>query len=162
VQAATFQLVGAASRDTNVIRSALTSFRATVPQLFVDVDRTKAKALGVPLSEVFHTLQIYLGSLYVNDFNLFGRSYQVTAQADAPYRREPKDILNLKTRNAAGEMVPLGTLVTVTESTGPDKIVRYNMYPSAEVTGTPSPGISSGQAIATMERLARETLPASL
>jgi multidrug efflux pump len=116
----------------------------------------------VALSDVFDTLQIYLGSLYVNDFNLFGRTYQVTAQADAPFRREPKDIVELKTRNASGQMVPLGTLVAVRESTGPDKIVRYNMYPSAELTGAPAPGISSGQAIATMEQIARDKLPASM
>ncbi len=114
------------------------------------------------LSEIFDTLQIYLGSLYVNDFNLFGRTYQVTAQADAPFRRQPKDILDLKTRNAAGQMVPLGTVVSVRDTTGPDKIVRYNMYPSAELTGSPAPGISSGQAIAWMEQLAREKLPASM
>jgi len=128
----------------------------------VDVDRIKAKSMRVPLSEVFDTLQIYLGSLYVNDFNLFGRTYQVTAQADAPFRREPKDIMDLKTRNASGQIVPLGTLVAVREMTGPDKIVRYNMYPSAELTGTAARGISSGQAIALMERLAREKLPASM
>src|SRR5207302_10510681 len=134
------------------------SFRARVPQLKVDVDRIKAKAMRVPLSEIFDTLQIYLGSLYVNDFNLFGRTYQVTAQADAPFRREPKDILDLKTRNATGQMVPLGTLVTVRETTGPDKIVRYNMYPAAELTGTPAPGVSTGQAIAAMEKMAAENL----
>ena len=119
-------------------------------------------SIGVPVSEVFDTLQIYLGSLYVNDFNLFGRTYQVTAQADAPFRREPRDILELKTRNAAGEMVPLGTLVKVKELTGPDKIVRYNMYPSAELSGTPKKGVSSGQAIALMEQLAKEKLPPTM
>jgi multidrug efflux pump len=128
----------------------------------VDVDRVKAKSMHVPLSEVFDTLQIYLGSLYVNDFNLFGRTYQVTAQADAQFRRAPEDIRDLKTRNTSGEMVPLGTLVNVRSVAGPDKIVRYNMFPSAELTGSAVPGISSGQAIAVMERLAREKLPASM
>jgi len=161
LQAATYQLIEAASHHSEV-RDLLTSFRASVPQLKVDVDRIKAKSMRVPLSEVFDTLQIYLGSLYVNDFNLFGRTYQVTAQADAPFRREPKDIMDLKTRNASGQIVPLGTLVAVREMTGPDKIVRYNMYPSAELTGTAARGISSGQAIALMERLAREKLPASM
>ena len=141
------------------MQGALTSFRAGVPQLYLDVDRTKAKTMGVPLSEIFDTLQIYLGSLYVNDFNLFGRTYHVTAQADAPFRRKPSDILDLKTRNAASQMVPLGTLVKVKEITGPDKIVRYNMYPSAELNGSPAPGVSSGEAIAAMERLARDNLP---
>ena len=161
LQAATFELMGAANQQTN-LQGVFTSYRAGVPQLSLDVDRIKAKSMRVTLSEIFDTLQIYLGSLYVNDFNLFGRTYQVTAQADAPFRSRPKDILELKTRNAAGHMVPLGTLVSVRESTGPDKIVRYNMYPSAELTGTPAPGTSSGQAIALMERLAREKLPASM
>jgi multidrug efflux pump len=161
LQAATFQLIGAANKE-NSVQGVLSSFRAGVPQLYVDVDRVKAKSMRVPLSGVFDTLQIYLGSLYVNDFNLFGRTYQVTAQADIPFRREPNDILNFKTRNASGDMVPLGTLVNVRDVSGPDKIVRYNMYPSAEVTGTPSPGVSSGQSIATMERLAHETLPPTM
>ncbi len=158
LQAATYQLMGAANKEPS-LQSALTSFRAGVPQLYLDVDRSKAKSMGVPLSGIFDTLQIYLGSLYVNDFNLFGRTYHVTAQADAPFRRKPSDILDLKTRNAANQMVPLGTLVKVKEITGPDKIVRYNMYPSAELNGSPAPGISSGEAIATMERLARDNLP---
>ncbi|MDB6020940.1 MAG: hydrophobe/amphiphile efflux family transporter, partial [Pedosphaera sp.] len=108
------------------------------------------------------TLQVYLGSLYINDFNLFGRTYHVTAQADAPFRRKPGDILDLKTRNAAGQMVPLGTLVKVKEITGPDKIVRYNMFPSAELNGSAAPGISSGDSIAAMEKLARENLPTGM
>jgi multidrug efflux pump len=161
LQAATYRLMAAANQNGSV-KGVLTSFRAGVPQYYVDVDRIKAKSMRVPLSEVFDTLQIYLGSLYVNDFNLFGRTYQVTAQADAQFRRQPEDILDLKTRNAAGEMVPLGTLVNVRHIAGPDKIVRYNMFSSAELTGTPAPGVSSGQAIATMERLAKENLPASM
>src|SRR5207244_2298763 len=98
-------------------------------------------------------LQIYLGSLYVNDFNLFGRIYHVTAQADAPFRRVPSDVLALRTRNSAGQMVPLASFVTVKDATGPDRVVRYNMYPAAEMTGNPAPGISSGQAVEAMERL---------
>ena len=161
LQAATFELMGAANQEHG-LQGVLTSFRASVPQLVVDVDRIKAKTMRVPLGDIFNTLQIYLGSLYVNDFNLFGRTYQVTAQADAPFRRQPRDILDLKTRNAEGQMVPLGTLVRVQDTTGPDKIVRYNMYPSAELTGSASPGISSGQAIAAMERLAKEKLPSNM
>ena len=161
LQAATYALMGAARQDPNV-QGVISSFRAGVPQLFVDVDRIKAKAMKVSLSEVFDTLQIYLGSLYVNDFNLFGRTYQVTAQADAQFRREPGDIRSLKTRNQAGDMLPLGTLVDVKNSTGPDKIVRYNMFPSAELSGSATPGTSSGEAIAAMERLANRTLPASM
>lgn len=161
LQAATFQLMAEANKSGRV-QGVLTSFRAGVPQYFVDVDRVKAKAMGVPLSDVFDTLQIYLGSLYVNDFNLFGRTYQVTAQADAPFRRDPNDIQDLRTRNASGEMVPLGALVNVKSIAGPDKIVRYNMFPSAELTGNSGPGVSTGQAIATMERLAREKLPQTM
>jgi multidrug efflux pump len=161
LQAAAFQLMMEANKQSGV-QGVLTTFRATTPQLYVDVDRTKAKTMGVKLSDIFDTLQIYLGSLYVNDFNLFGRIYHVTAQADAPFRREPKDILDLKTRNSIGQMVPLGTLVSVRDTTGPDRVVRYNMYPAAEMTGTPAPGVSSGQAVAIMEKIAKEKLPASM
>ncbi len=115
----------------------------------------------MPLSEIFSTLQIYLGSLYVNDFNRFGRTYQVTAQADAQFRLRPDDIRSLKTRNAQGNMVPLGTLVDVRDDVGPDKVVRYNLYSAAEMNGNPRPGISTGQAIAAMEQLADKSLPAS-
>jgi multidrug efflux pump len=161
LQAAAFQLMVEANKQA-AVQGVLTTFRATTPQLYVDVDRTKAKTMGVKLSDIFDTLQIYLGSLYVNDFNLFGRIYHVTAQADAPFRREPKDILDLKTRNSTGQMVPLGTLVSVHDTTGPDRVVRYNMYPAAEMTGSPAPGVSSGQAVAIMEKVAKEKLPASM
>ena len=124
-----------------------TTFRSTVPQLFLDVDRTRVKSMDVPLKDVFDTLQIYLGSLYVNDFNRFGRTYQVVAQADSEFRMKPGDIAELKTRNRQGGMVPLGSLVDVKEITGPDKITRYNMYPAAEINGSTLPGVSSGQAI---------------
>ncbi|BBL69659.1 efflux RND transporter permease subunit [Methylogaea oryzae] len=137
-----------------------TTFRSGVPQLYLDVDRIRAKAMNVPLSEVFDTLQIYLGSLYVNDMNRFGRTYQVVAQADAKFRMRPEDIGKLKTRNQDGDMVPLGSLMDVREIHGPDKLTRYNMYPAAEVNGVPLPGVSSGQAIAIMDQLARSELPA--
>jgi multidrug efflux pump len=159
LQGAAFQLMGMAARETNSVQGVFSTFRANTPQLFLDVDRMKAKTMGVPLSGVFDTLQIYLGSMYVNDFNLFGRTYHVTAQADGPFRREAKDILDLKTRNSEGNMVPLGTLVTVKDSTGPDRVLKYNMYPAAEITGNAAPGVSSGQAIAAMERMVREKLP---
>ncbi|POZ52355.1 efflux RND transporter permease subunit [Methylovulum psychrotolerans] len=136
-----------------------TTFRTSVPQLFVDVDRTRVKAMGVPLSDVFDTLQIYLGSLYVNDFNQFGRTYQVVAQADAPFRMKPEDITQLKTRNSQGGMVPLSSLVNVEEITGPDKITRYNMYPAAEINGSTLPDVSSGQAITMMNQLMATELP---
>jgi hydrophobe/amphiphile efflux-1 (HAE1) family protein len=136
-----------------------TTFRSGVPQLFLDVDRTRVKSMDVPLKEVFDTLQIYLGSLYVNDFNRFGRTYQVMAQADSEFRMKPADITKLKTRNRQGGMVPLGSLVDVKEITGPDKITRYNMYPAAEINGSTLPGISSGQAIDIMSKLMNTELP---
>ncbi|HTL68712.1 MAG TPA: multidrug efflux RND transporter permease subunit [Lacunisphaera sp.] len=135
------------------------SFTINTPQLQADVDRAKAKAQGVPLQNVFETMQINLGSLYVNDFNRFGRTYQVVAQADAQFREKPDDILRLKTRNAAGQLVPLGSLVKVRETYGPDRVMRYNGYPAAEINGAPAPGYSSGQAEAAIEKLAAETLP---
>jgi multidrug efflux pump len=136
------------------------TFRADVPQLFVDVDRTRSKTMGVPLNEIFDTLQIYLGSLYVNDFNNFGRIYQVIAQADAEFRMQPEDIAKLKTRSTNGDIVPLGSLVNVQNITGPDKITRYNMYPAAEINGSTLPGVSSGQAIELMSKLLNDELPA--
>ncbi|MGH8743532.1 MAG: efflux RND transporter permease subunit, partial [Burkholderiales bacterium] len=141
------------------LQGVFTSFRANVPQLYLDVNRVKAKSMQVPLSDVFSTLQIYLGSLYVNDFNLFGRTYQVRVQADAPFRLSADDIRLLKTRNARGEMVPLGTLMTVNEITGPDRVTRYNLFPAAELNGNTAPGLSSGQAIDIMENLAKKELP---
>ena len=136
------------------------TFRADVPQLFVDVDRTRSKTMGVPLNEIFDTLQIYLGSLYVNDFNNFGRIYQVIAQADAEFRMQPEDITKLKTRSTNGNTVPLGSLVNVQNITGPDKITRYNMYPAAEINGSTLPSVSSGQAIESMSKLLNAELPA--
>jgi multidrug efflux pump len=136
-----------------------TTFRTGVPQLYLDLDRTRAKAMDVPLNEVFNTLQIYLGSLYVNDFNIFGRTYQVVAQADSKFRKQPADIAELKTRNRQGGMVPLGSLLAVENTTGPDKITRYNMYPAAEINGSTLPGVSSGQAIQIMDKLVGAELP---
>jgi len=135
------------------------SFRAKQPQLYVDVDRVKAKSLGVSLSDVFNTMQVYLGSAYVNDFTRFGRNWQVNAQADSSYRVRPDDVGKLKVRNASGEMVPLATLVHVQDTTGPVLVNRYNMFRSAEINGNTAPGTSSGQAVATMEALARQELP---
>jgi len=135
------------------------TFTVNVPQLDADIDRVKAKTEGVPLQNLFETMQIYLGSLYVNDFNRFGRTYQVVAQADAPFRERPENITRLKTRNAKGDMVPLGALVKVKEAYGPDRAMRYNGYPAAEINGAPAPGFSSGQAEALMAGLAKENLP---
>ncbi|MEE9157385.1 MAG: multidrug efflux RND transporter permease subunit, partial [Gammaproteobacteria bacterium] len=138
------------------------TFRVNVPQLFAEFDRTKAKKLGIPLSEVFGTLQAYLGSAYVNDFNKFGRTWQVKVQADNQFRIEPKDIRSLEVRNAKGEMVPIGTLVDVDETVGSQTILRYNLYPTASITGEAAPGYSSGQALSLMEQLARQKLPTSM
>ncbi|WP_431858117.1 efflux RND transporter permease subunit [Azospirillum sp.] len=135
------------------------AYQINVPQLDVDLDRVKAKQLGVNVGDVFDTMQIYLGSLYVNDFNAFGRVYQVRVQADAPFRAHADDIGLLKTRNAQGTMVPLSSLVTVHPSYGPEMVVRYNGFTAADVNGGPAPGYSSGQAEAAAERIAAEVLP---
>jgi len=135
------------------------SLQVNVPQLYADIDRTKARQLGVAVTDVFDTLQIYLGSLYVNDFNRFGRTYSVRVQADAPYRARAEDIAQLKVRSASGEMVPLSALLTVRPSYGPERAMRYNGYLSADINGAPAPGYSSGQAQAAVERIAAQTLP---
>ncbi|CAB3750196.1 efflux RND transporter permease subunit [Paraburkholderia solisilvae] len=135
------------------------SYQINVPQLNVDLDRVKAKQLGVAVTDVFETMQIYLGSLYVNDFNTFGRVYQVRVQADAPFRANADDIGQLKTRNAHGDMVPLSSLVKVTPTFGPEMVVRYNGYTAADINGGPAPGYSSGEAQAAAERVAAQVLP---
>jgi HAE1 family hydrophobic/amphiphilic exporter-1 len=138
------------------------TFRVNVPQLFAEVDRTKAKKLDIPLDEVFGTLQAYLGSAYVNDFNAFGRTWQVKVQADHQFRIERRDIRQLEVRNDEGEMVPIGTLVKVEQILGPQTILRYNLYPAASITGQAAPGFSSGQALKLMEQLADAKLPPSM
>src|SRR3989440_572188 len=135
------------------------TFTVNVPQLDADIDRVKAKTQGVPLQNLFETMQIYLGSLYVNDFNRFGRTYQVIAQADSQFRERPENVTRLKTRNSQGQMVPLGTLVKVREANGPDRAMRYNGYPAAEINGGPAPGFSSGQAEALISKIVNENLP---
>jgi hydrophobic/amphiphilic exporter-1 (mainly G- bacteria), HAE1 family len=139
-----------------------TTFRANVPQLFADVDRTKVNTLDVPLNSVFSTLQAYLGSAYVNDFNQFGRTYQVKVQADRDFRAEAADITRLDVRNGSGQMAPIGTFVDVQESFGPQVVQRYNLYPSAQINGEAAPGHSSGQALTLMEQMADDKLPASM
>ena len=155
---ATQALLGRAYQ-TPELAGLFTSFQVNVPQLYADVDREKAKREGISLTDLFQTMQIYLGSVYVNDFNRFGRTYQVIVQADAPYRATAENIGQLKVKNADGGMVPLGSVLSVKESFGPDRGLRYNGYPAADINGGPAPGVSSGQAVAAMERLARETLP---
>jgi multidrug efflux pump len=153
------QAIVGKSYQTPGLGGVFSTFTINVPQLDADIDRIKAKQEGVPLQNLFETMQIYLGSLYVNDFNRFGRTYQVIAQADAQYRDRAEDITRLKTRNARGQMVPLGSLVKVTETHGPDRAMRYNGYPAAEINGGPAPGFSSGQAEALIAKLAAEGLP---
>jgi multidrug efflux pump len=155
---ATWGTIGAAYA-TNVLQGVYSTYQINVPQIDLDVDRVKAKSLGVSLSSLYETLQVYLGSLYVNDFNQFGRTYQVVAQADSKFRDGADDIRRLKVRNERGQMVPMGTLVTVREAFGPDRVMRYNGYPAAEINGAPAPGYSSGQAEAFIEGLVRQTLP---
>ncbi|MES2114673.1 MAG: efflux RND transporter permease subunit [Pseudomonadota bacterium] len=135
------------------------SYQINVPQLFADVDRVKAKQLGVPLQTIYQTLQINLGSLYVNDFNQFGRTYQVRVQADAKFRSHAEDIAQLKVRSDKGEMIPLSSLMRVKDSYGPDRVQRYNGYVSAEINGGPAPGVSSGEAQAEMTKIVNEVLP---
>jgi len=156
---ATQQLVGAAY-GTQKLTQVYSGYTVNVPQLEADVDRDKAKTQGVPLANLFETLQINLGSLYVNDFNRFGRTYQVVAQAEQQFRDEAADITKLKTRNLAGDMVSIGALVQVKEGFGPDRVTHYNGYLAADLNGAPLPPLSSGQAEELIANLAKQTLPA--
>jgi multidrug efflux pump len=149
----------AKGNQTPALQGLFSSFQVNVPQVDADVDREKAESQGVSVQGLFDTMQVYLGSLYVNDFNAFGRTYPVTAQAEPGFRLQAEDVVRLKTRNAAGDMIPLGSFVTVRRSAGPDRVMHYNSYPTAEINGGPSLGFSSGQAQAAMERLARQELP---
>ena len=155
---ATYELMGAANK-TQGMQAVFTTFTANTPQVFVDVDRVRAQMLGVPLQNVFDTLRIYLGSAYVNDFNAFGRTYRVTAQADAPYRLDKAAIAQLKVRSTSGAIVPLGSLVTFRDISGPQRVPRYNLYPAIEMQGATAPGVSSGTGIKLMEDVAARTLP---
>jgi len=147
------------ARSIPALTGVFSSFNIGVPQLYAKVNRTQAMQLGVDVSDVFDTMQTYLGSIYVNDFNRFGRTYQVIAQADTPFRTNPEDILRLKTRNADGQMVPLGAFVQVKETTGPDSAMRYNGYRAADLNGAPAPGFSTGQAQAAITKLLADNLP---
>jgi hydrophobe/amphiphile efflux-1 (HAE1) family protein len=152
--------ITAQARANPHLQSLFTTYRANVPQLYADVDREKVKAQNLPVTGVFEALQVYLGSLYVNDFNFLGRTYRVTAQADAPFRATATTVAQLKTRNLDGGMVPLGTVLDLQDVTGPERIARYNLYRSAEINGSAAPGVSSGQATAIMEQIAEKHLPA--
>jgi len=149
----------AKGNQTPALHGLFSGYQVNVPQIDAEVDREKAKSQGVSVQELFDTMQVYLGSLYVNDFNAFGRTYPVNAQAEPNFRLQAEDVVRLKTRNAAGDMIPLGSFVTVKHSSGPDRVMHYNSYPTAEINGGPAPGFSSGQAQAAMEQLARQELP---
>ena len=155
------EMAGAANGQTSLARVQST-FRAGVPQIYVDVDRVKAKSLGVPLDSIFGTMQAALGSAYVNDFNKFGKTYQVRVQADQQFRLHPEDIRRLEVRNRDGRMIPLGTLATIRKTLGPQIVPRYNLYPTATITGSAAPGVSSGQALQLMEQVADSKLPQSM
>jgi hydrophobe/amphiphile efflux-1 (HAE1) family protein len=152
-------LIGKANQ-TPGLKQVYTLFDISTPRVFADVDRRKADMLGVPPERVFEALQVYLGSAFINDFNLLGRTYRVTAQADAPYRASEADIANLRTRSNSGAMVPLGSVTTFQDRTGPYRVSRYNGFPAVEVDGDTAPGYSSGQSLKSMEKLAAEMLPA--
>ena len=145
--------------QTPELAGMFSSWQVNVPQLYADIDRTKARQLGVPITDVFDTMQIYLGSLYANDFNKFGRTYSVRVQADAAFRARAEDIGLLKVRSTTGEMVPLSALMKVTPSFGPERAMRYNGFLTADINGGPAPGFSSGEAQDAIKRIAAETLP---
>jgi len=158
LEAAVQKLVGAANQRPE-LAGVTTSYSASVPQIRIDLDREKAKLLGVNVAEVFETLQSTFGALYVNDFNRAGRVFRVHLQSEAEFRAHPDDIRDVYVRTGSGELIPLTTLVTIREVTGPEIIERYNVFPSAKILGGPAPGYSSGQALEIMEQLAKETLP---
>ncbi len=158
LEAATWGLAGPAMGMPGVAQ-AFTLFNTRTPQIFADVDRTKAEMIGVPISRVFETMSVYLGSVFVNDFNILGRTYRVMAQADNPHRLTLRDVSELKTRSASGEMTPLGAIATFQDTTGAFRVPRYNLYPAAEVQVNLQHGVSSGQGIAMIEGLAKQKLP---
>jgi multidrug efflux pump len=152
-------IIGPANQTPGLVQ-VFTLFNTKTPQIYADIDRTKAEMLGVPITRFFDTLSTFMGSTFVNDFNILGRTYRVTAQADNPFRLSVRDVENLRTRSSAGDMVPLGSVATFHEITGPYRVPRYNLFPAAEVQGATLPGFSTGQAIAAMEKLIATNLPA--
>jgi hydrophobe/amphiphile efflux-1 (HAE1) family protein len=151
-------IVGPANQTPGLVQ-VFTLFNTSTPQVYADIDRTKAEMLGVPITRFFDTLSTYMGSTFVNEFNILGRTYRVTAQADNPFRLSLRDVENLRTRSVAGDMVPLGAVASFREITGPYRVPRYNLFPAAEVQGATQPGFSTGQAIAAMEKIAAANLP---
>ncbi|MDO9077323.1 MAG: efflux RND transporter permease subunit, partial [Brevundimonas sp.] len=159
LEGATFAMMGAAAGAPDQVEQVFSTYNTGSPRIAADVDRDKALMMGVQPSDVFNTLGVYLGSSYVNDFNFLGRTFRVTAQAEPSARDDIADIANLQTRSASGAMVPIGSVATLREDSGPARIVRYNLFPAAELQGQAAAGVSSGQAIASMEQLAEATLP---
>jgi multidrug efflux pump len=159
LQNAVYAMMGRAAQTPGV-QQVFSLFENTTPQLYLDIDRTKAQLLNINIPDVFAALQIYLGSAYVNDFNLFGRTFRVVAQAQSQYRSDAEDVLKIRVRNKNGDTVPLGAFTKVRTITGPYRVPRYNLYPAAELDGSAAPGYSQGQAIKIMEKLAAQTLPA--
>ena len=159
LEAVTGKMMGAAAQAEG-LAGAFSTFNTRTPRLFADVDRDRAEQLGLPVENIFSTFNTYLGSTYINDFNFLGRTYRVTAQADSPYRDETSDIGRLKARSRSGTMVPLDAVMTLRDDSGPYRVVRYNLYPAAELQGDTAPGFSSGQSLKTMQSLAAKVLPA--
>ncbi|MGE0851644.1 MAG: efflux RND transporter permease subunit [Hyphomicrobiaceae bacterium] len=158
LQGAVMAMIGRASQTPGLMQ-VFSLFETSTPQLYLDIDRTKAQMLGVNVPDVFSALQTYLGSTYVNDFNLLGRTFRVTAQADAPHRLDAGDVLKIRVRNSRGDTVPLGSFTTVRDTSGPYRVPRHNLYPAAELDASAVPGYSQGQVISALERVAAETLP---
>ena len=159
LEGATFAMMGAAAQAPDQVEQVFSTYNTGSPRIAADVDRDRALMMGVQPGDVFSTLGVYLGSSYINDFNYLGRTFRVTAQAEPAYRDDVADIANLKTRSASGAMVPIGAVATLRDDSGPARVVRYNLYPASELQGQAAPGVSSGQALASMEQLAEATLP---
>jgi HAE1 family hydrophobic/amphiphilic exporter-1 len=158
LEAATNELIQAANQDPSLTR-VFTLFNTATPKIYADIDRTRAEILDVPADRVLEALEVFIGSVYINDFNFLGRTYRVTAQADGPYRDDPGDIAKLRARSTTGAMVPLGSVATFRDITGPHRVPRYNLYPATEVIGATAPGVSTGDAIEKVEALAENVLP---
>lgn len=152
------KMIRAANARPEIVNT-FTTFHTSTPQVFVDVDRTKAQMLRVPLDNIFEAMRIYMGSAYVNDFNMFGRTFRVTAQAEGEFRLDAENVGRIRVRSTDGDMVPLNSLATFHEISGPDRVPRYNLFPTVEITGSGAPGISSGQALEVMRQVASEVLP---
>ena len=159
LEGATFAMMGAAAQAPDQVSQVFSTYNTGSPRISADVDRDKALMMGVQPGAVFDTLGVYLGSSYVNDFNMLGRTYRVTAQAEPQYRDDIADIANLKTRSSSGAMVPIGSVANLVNDSGPSRIVRYNLFPASELQGNPAMGVSSGQALGVMEQMATSTLP---